>query len=303
MAYETDERPETDAEDLEHQEGQTGDERPTVGDDEDGEGGQPAAETAARARRVRKRATATRWRTELDELRRAFGEQSQVVQALLAERAKTVGAAEQNQITEIDGAIDHWTKVLAKATTELNGDDVTQATTALSKLQSARGEAVARQLVKASHAERQAPPTRDVRPTGEGFHPKALAWMVRNDFDPADRSPRAQLIKALDQQVMADGFDKTTDDYWAELDDRIAEATGGSGGAKSNGNGNGAARQRTPSLSGSGRGSMGQPGARSSIDRDRAALLRSYGIEKGTPQYKIAMEEAAAYDAQQQGER
>ena len=51
------------------------------------------------------------------------------------------------------------------------------------------------------------------------------AWMQKNAdwYDPLCRDVISQEAAKVDAEVRADGFDPTTPDYWAELDDRLVE--------------------------------------------------------------------------------
>lgn len=109
-------------------------------------------------------------------------------------------------------------RIMAKAIEQGQGEDVTKA------LQ-IRDQALerARQLKAVKeHAEKpaqQAKPQKDPRVTAY-----AQEWVQSNDwYDPTGRDEDSAIVKVIDQRLAAEGFNPATEEYWIELDNRVAK--------------------------------------------------------------------------------
>lgn len=109
-------------------------------------------------------------------------------------------------------------RIMAKAIEQGQGEDVTKA------LQ-IRDQALerARQLktVKEQAEKPVAPqkPKKDPRVAAY-----AQEWVKANNwYDPSGRDEDSAIVKVIDQRLAAEGFNPATEDYWIELDNRIAK--------------------------------------------------------------------------------
>lgn len=112
-------------------------------------------------------------------------------------------------------------KVIAKAVSAGNGEDVTQA---LSYRDQAMAEAAALKHQKAQVLQRQQQPQRQ---GGEQIDPAILnhakefmaehAW-----YDPTGKGEDSSIVLAIDQTLVQEGFDPRSEDYWDELRARAA---------------------------------------------------------------------------------
>lgn len=108
-------------------------------------------------------------------------------------------------------------RIMAKAIEQGQGEDVTKA------LQ-IRDQALerARQLKAAKEqAERPAPQAKP------GKDPRVAAyaqeWVQANNwYDPSGKDEDSAIVKVIDQRLAAEGFNPASEDYWIELDNRVA---------------------------------------------------------------------------------
>ena len=108
-------------------------------------------------------------------------------------------------------------RIMAKAIEQGQGEDVTKA------LQ-IRDQALerARQLKAAKEqAERPAPqpkPGKDPRVAAY-----AQEWVKANSwYDPSGKDEDSAIVKVIDQRLAAEGYNPASEDYWIELDNRVA---------------------------------------------------------------------------------
>jgi hypothetical protein len=111
---------------------------------------------------------------------------------------------------------------IAKATEAGNGEDVVaalrirdQATAEAQQLQQAR-----QQFEQA----RKQPATPQVDPAVVNY---AKEWMQANSwYDPSGRDRDSALTKAIDNEIVQEGYNPATREYWEELTARVADALG-----------------------------------------------------------------------------
>ena len=108
-------------------------------------------------------------------------------------------------------------RIMAKAIEQGQGEDVTKA------LQ-IRDQALARanqlKTVK-EQVERPAPQPKQAKdPRVAAF---AKEWgQANNWYDPSGKDEDSAIVKVIDQRLAAEGFNPATEDYWIELDNRVA---------------------------------------------------------------------------------
>lgn len=108
-------------------------------------------------------------------------------------------------------------RIMAKAIEQGQGEDVTKA------LQ-IRDQALerARQL-KAAKEQAEKP----VAQPKQGKDPRVAAyaqeWVKANSwYDPSGKDEDSAIVKVIDQRLAAEGFNPASEDYWVELDNRVA---------------------------------------------------------------------------------
>lgn len=126
-----------------------------------------------------------------------------------------------NRISQFEAAIKKAESVHAEAVSSGKGDEASEALRLrdqfrenLSKLREAKDRAGAED---GSDQESPSPP--DPRVLS-----RAREWTSRNSwYDPGRRDYKSRLAGAIDDSLVAEGYDPTTEEYWEELDDRIRE--------------------------------------------------------------------------------
>ena len=107
-------------------------------------------------------------------------------------------------------------RIMAKAIEQGQGEDVTKAL----QIRDAALER-ARQLKTAKDQVERAPvpkPKKDPRVAAY-----AQEWVKSNDwYDPSGKDEDSAIVKVIDQRLAAEGYNPATEDYWIELDNRVA---------------------------------------------------------------------------------
>ena len=108
-------------------------------------------------------------------------------------------------------------RIMAKAIEQGQGEDVTKAL----QIRDAALER-ARQL-KAAKEEAEKP----IPEAKPGKDPRVAAyaqeWIKMNDwYDPSGKDEDSAIVKVIDQRLAAEGYNPATEDYWVELDNRVA---------------------------------------------------------------------------------
>ena len=107
-------------------------------------------------------------------------------------------------------------RIIAKAIEQGQGEDVTKAL-------AIRDQAIerARQLKAAKEeVEKQPAPQSKKDPRVTAY---AKEWIESNNwYDPSGRDEDSAIVKVIDQRLAAEGFNPATEEYWMELDNRVA---------------------------------------------------------------------------------
>ena len=122
----------------------------------------------------------------------------------------------------------------------------------------------------------------------------AAAWMERNSwYDPQAKDMDSEIAQRLDKKLTDEGYDPSSEDYWDELDDRVAKylphRTGNAAPQR-------AATQR-PRMTGSGRESA--PTGRANefrISPDRVSAMKEAGMWDNPELRAKAIKKYAAWD-------
>jgi hypothetical protein len=108
-------------------------------------------------------------------------------------------------------------RIMAKAIEQGQGEDVTKA------LQ-IRDQALERARFLRAEKEQAEKPRQAEKP---GKNPRVAAyakeWIEANNwYDPSGKDEDSAIVKVIDQRLASEGFDPSTEDYWIELDNRVA---------------------------------------------------------------------------------
>lgn len=106
----------------------------------------------------------------------------------------------------------------------------------------------------------------------------ASTWMERNTwYDPHGRNEESEIAMMIDKKLTAEGYDPSSEDYWDELDDRVAKFIP----QKSNRGYNDSNRKERPRsvVTSSGRESTGSArGNEFRLSPDRVAAMKEAGV-------------------------
>jgi hypothetical protein len=152
----------------------------------------------------------------------------QLQQRLAAVEGHTQSATVSNleaQIARTQSEIQQAERIIAKATEAGNGDDVVTAMrirdAAIADYNKLSG--VRQQFDR----QRQQAAQPQVDPAVVGF---AKQWLAANPwYDPNGGDSDSALTKSIDAQILREGFNPTSREYWEELTSRVADALGEDG--------------------------------------------------------------------------
>ncbi|MEI7892017.1 MAG: hypothetical protein WCI05_02935 [Myxococcales bacterium] len=200
-----------------------GDERlSTSQDDDEGEVESQSRKRRVKRREIQKRAKESSQR-ELEMLRHQNGELARRMAAIEGNNlANNVSAIDQ-RFNQVQNEVRQAEQIIARAVEAGNGDDVA---TAMRLRDEAQREA--QQLwnhkqqveqVRQQHAN----PGPDPRTVNY-----AKEWLSANPwYDPSGRDEDSAVTKAIDNGLVAAGYDPTSRSYWEELTRRVATRVGG----------------------------------------------------------------------------
>ena len=124
----------------------------------------------------------------------------------------------------------------------------------------------------------------------------ASDWMERNTwYDPHGRNEESEIAMMIDKKLTAEGFDPSTEDYWDELDDRVAKFIP----QKSNRGYNDSNRKERPRsvVTSSGRESTGSArGNEFRLSPDRVAAMKEAGMWDNPELKQKAIRKYAEWD-------
>lgn len=169
-------------------------------------------------------------RVEIEMLRRTVQELSQRVGGVenhaVTTNVQTLGSRLQQAVRQVEQA----ESIIAAATEAGNGQDVVSAMRIRDQaIVEAQQLQQAREQLAYSQQQAQVP---QVDPTVVSY---AKQWMEANPwYDPQGRDRDSAVTKAIDNELVRDGYNPTTREYWEELTTRVADAiSDGDGAAKS----------------------------------------------------------------------
>jgi hypothetical protein len=172
-------------------------------------------------REMQKRAREAKER-ELELLRRQTNELQQRLAAVEGFAQQNTVRTIETQIAKAQSDVQQAELIIAKAVEAGNGEDVTlamrirdAAKSEFEKLSNTRQQ---------YESQRQQPQVPQVDPTVAGY---AKQWLQANPwYNPSGNDRDSALTKAIDGEIMAEGYDPKSREYWEELTNRVAEALG-----------------------------------------------------------------------------
>lgn len=200
-----------------------GDERVGHGeDDEEDDGdGRSNKRESRKARRERQRRARQRNETELNFLRQQNEKLEREVQEIKGRQNQTEAGSIDQRITSIQSQLKVADQVFAKAVANGDEGDIAEATSIKDRLRETLGRlnGAKQELTRRSEAAENEPQV-DSKLI---FH--ASQWMRSNNwYDPKGTDRDSRRVAAIDDRLVAEGYDPRSPDYWDELTDRVREA-------------------------------------------------------------------------------
>ena len=107
------------------------------------------------------------------------------------------------------------------AQTQLNNAQIQLNNLTAAKQQQESAEAEYKARVAAQQAQPQQQPARPYAPNPDDYDPKAVEWATNNEWFGQDPL-MTQVALALNEQVLQEGYDPSDDDFYTEIDSRLA---------------------------------------------------------------------------------
>lgn len=167
-------------------------------------------------RKFRRRAAIEHKERELAFLRAENEEFKRRLQAVEKRTTEFDQQAADQRLNETANEIQTVDRIIAKAIEQGQGEDVAKALAIRDQLMERRKQL---ESLKAQTK---------VEPKKEGPDPRVAAyakeWISMNDwYDPRGGDEDSMIVQAIDKRLAAEGFNPATEDYWVELDNRVAK--------------------------------------------------------------------------------
>lgn len=158
---------------------------------------------------------------ELQTLRQQTLEMQQRLLAIEGHAQQSTVQSLEQKIAQTQNDIRQAEMVIAKATEAGNGDDVVAA---MRIRDAAFADLNRLAATREQYTQPRQPQAPQVDPAVAGY---AKQWLEANPwYNPAGTDRDSALTKAIDAEVMAEGFNPKSREYWEELTNRVAEALG-----------------------------------------------------------------------------
>ncbi len=158
---------------------------------------------------------------EVAELRQIVLEQQQRLAAVEGHTTQSVVQSLEQKIAQTQSDIRQAEMIIAKATEAGNGEDVVAA---MRIRDAANADLMRLAATREQYAQPRQPQVPQVDPMVTNY---AQQWMAANTwYNPAGTDRDSALTKAIDAEIMAEGYDPKSREYWEELTARVADALG-----------------------------------------------------------------------------
>jgi hypothetical protein len=170
-------------------------------------------------RAARRKAAIERDKTELNFLRLRNEELEKRVMSIEQRTTRSEAASIKERIAEAMAEAQAAERIMAKAVEAGAGEDVTKAMRIRDEaMRKAQQLNYAAQQMAAQARAAQKPAQMDPE-----VSIMAKKWISDNSwYNPKGQDEESRIVQAIDQALMNEGFNPKTDDYWEELDKRIA---------------------------------------------------------------------------------
>lgn len=193
-------------------------------DDEDDEpkaGRKPLTPEEKRAqrqnRKFRRRAAIEHKERELAFLRAENEEFKRRLQSVEQQTTQFNLSAMDQRLNETNNELETVNRIIAKAIEQGQGEDVAKALSIRDQLMERQ-----RQLAEAKRQTESKPAEKPVKDPRIAAYAKE--WISENSwYDPSGRDEDSAIVKVIDQRLAQEGYNPASEDYWIELNNRVAK--------------------------------------------------------------------------------
>lgn len=258
-----------------------------------------AEEAEARRQRNRERRAANKEsrKNYIESLKRELASRDATINELSAR----VGSIEQrnvgSQLSQIDASLkeaeqyyNHFKQVNKTAIEQADG---AAAVDAQEKMFAAQQRYQALQNAKKQMSQQATKPA----PLDPRLKANAEAWMAKNEwYDPSGQDMDSDVVLKLDDRLVKEGWNPTTEEYWEELDARVKKyLPHRSNSGHNRAQGTSAAKPRVP-VAGSGQDSAGGQKATYRLSAERVQALKDAGAYEDPVKRADAIRRFQQYD-------
>ena len=188
-------------------------------DNEDREETRRRRKAEKEERAARRKAAIERDKTELNFLRQRNEDLEKRVMSIEQRTTRSEAVSLKERIAEAMAEAKAAERIMAKAVEAGAGEDVTKAMRIRDEaLQKAQQLNYAAQQMAAQARAAQKP-----APMDPEVSIMAKRWISENSwYNPKGQDEESKIVQVIDQALMNEGYNPKSDDYWAELDRRIA---------------------------------------------------------------------------------
>ena len=188
-------------------------------DNEDREETRRRRKAEKEERAARRKAAIERDKTELNFLRQRNEDLEKRVMSIEQRTTRSEAVSLKERIAEAMAEAKAAERIMAKAVEAGAGEDVTKAMRIRDEaLQKAQQLNYAAQQMAAQARAAQKP-----APMDPEVSIMAKRWISENSwYNPKGQGEESKIVQVIDQALMNEGYNPKSDDYWAELDRRIA---------------------------------------------------------------------------------
>lgn len=248
-------------------------------EDEAGHAEETAEEAEARRQRNRERRAQNKEsrKNYIESLKRELASRDAVINDLSTRVASVEQRNVGSQLAQVDGAIkeaeqyyNHFKSINQQAIEQANG---AAATDAQEKMMLARDRYNMLQNAKKQMSQQATrPPPLDPR-----LKANAEAWMSKNEwYDPSGQDMDSDVVLKLDDRLVKEGWNPTTQEYWEELDARVKKYLPHRNNSGYNGTAVGSGSKPRVPVGGSDQGSNGNKGSYR-LSAERVQALKDAG--------------------------
>lgn len=218
VAIENDQQVDAKSEDESHDGEDDGEDARLDADNEDREDLRRRRREEKAERAQRRKAAMERDKAELDQLRRDNAMLAQRMQAIERRSATSDAQALQSRIHEANEEVKAAEYVIAQAVSAGNGEDVAQAIRIRDEAIARSRELTVAQMQMKQQRQPQQQPKQEQGLLDPIGHRLAQDWAKMNSwFDPDGRDERSKEVMKIDQELINDGYNPNSLEYWNEL--------------------------------------------------------------------------------------